>query len=106
MNAIQVAIYARVSSERPTEGQTIASQVAALRERVMADGLALPEAMQFLNDGYSGATLVRPAHERFRDVVAARAVHRLYVHSADRLAREYAYEVVLGEPFSRPRAGG
>ena len=37
MNAIQVAIYARVSSERPTEGQTIASQVAALRERVMAD---------------------------------------------------------------------
>ena len=29
MNAIQVAIYARVSSERPTEGQTIASQVAA-----------------------------------------------------------------------------
>src|SRR5712691_10697710 len=30
----------------------------------MADGLALPEAMQFLDDGYSGATLVRPALER------------------------------------------
>ena len=101
MNAIQVAIYARVSSERPTEGQTIASQVAALRERVMADGLALPEAMQFLDDGYSGATLVRPALERFRDVVAARAVDRLYVHSPDRLARKYAYQVLLVDEFRR-----
>ena len=101
MNAIQVAIYARVSSERPTEGQTIASQVAALRERVMADGLALPEAMQFLDDGYSGATLVRPALERFRDVVAARAVDRLYVHSPDRLARKYAYQVLLVDECRR-----
>ena len=101
MNAIQVAIDARVSSERPTEGQTIASQVAALRERVMADGLALPEAMQFLDDGYSGATLVRPALERFRDVVAARAVDRLYVHSPDRLARTYAYQVLLVDACRR-----
>src|SRR5712692_8923305 len=101
MNAIQVAIYARVSSERPTEGQTIASQVAALRERVMADGLALPEAMQFLDDGYSGATLVRPALERFRDVVAASSVDRLYVHSPDRLARKYAYQVLLVDEFRR-----
>ncbi len=101
MNAIQVAIDARVSSERPTEGQTIASQVAALRERVMADGLALPEAMQFLDDGYSGATLVRPALERFRDVVAARAVDRLYVHSPDRLARKYAYQVLLVDECRR-----
>src|SRR5712691_9339661 len=96
MNAIQVAIDARVSSERPTEGQTIASQVAALRERVMADGLALPEAMQFLDDGDSGATLVRPALERFRDVV-----DRLYVHSPDRLARKYAYQVLLVDECRR-----
>src|SRR5260370_21652642 len=67
----------------------------------MADGLALPEAMQFLDDGYSGATLVHPALERFRDVVAARAVDRLYVHSPDRLARKYAYQVLLVDEFRR-----
>ena len=64
MSTIQSALYARVSSERQATTQTIASQVAALRERVTADGLAVPEAMQFFDDGYSGATLVRPALER------------------------------------------
>ena len=51
MSTIQAAIYARVSSERQTMAQTIASQLAARRERVAADGVALPEAMQFLDDG-------------------------------------------------------
>ena len=48
MNPTQVAIYARVSTDQQTEAQTIASQVAALRERVATDGLVVPEAMQFL----------------------------------------------------------
>lgn len=101
MNAPQVAIYARVSSEQQAEAQTIASQVAALRERVAAEDLTVPEAMQFLDAGYSGATLVRPALERLRDVVAARAVDRLSVHSPDRLARQYAYQVLLVDEFRR-----
>jgi site-specific DNA recombinase len=51
MSTSQAAIYARVSSERQATAQTIASQLAALRERVTADGYALPEAMAFLDDG-------------------------------------------------------
>ena len=101
MNPTQVAIYARVSSEQQAEAHTVASQVAALRERVAADGLAVSEAMQFLDEGYSGATLVRPALERLRDVVAAGSVDRLYVHSPDRLARKYAYQVLLVDEFRR-----
>src|SRR5262245_10765035 len=101
MNLTQVAIYARVSSEQQAETHTIASQVAALRERVAADGLAVSEAMQFLDEGYSGATLVRPALERLRDVIAAGSVDRLYVHSPDRLARKYAYQVLLVDEFRR-----
>jgi site-specific DNA recombinase len=101
MNTTQVAMYARVSSDQPAEAQTIASQVAALRERVAAEGVVLPEAMQFLDEGYSGATLIRPALERLRDVIAAGAVDRLYVHSPDRLARKYAYQVLLVEEFRR-----
>jgi site-specific DNA recombinase len=101
MGTLQAAIYARVSSERQAEAQTVASQVAALRERVAADGLTLPEAMQFIDEGYSGATLVRPALERLRDCIAAGAVDRLYVHSPDRLARKYAYQVLLVDEFQR-----
>jgi site-specific DNA recombinase len=101
MHPTQVAIYARVSSEQQAEAQTIASQVVALREHVAADGLTVSEAMQFLDDGYSGATLVRPALERLRDVVAAGSVDRLSIHSPDRLARKYAYQVLLVDEFRR-----
>ena len=87
MNTTQVAISARVSSEQQAETHTMASQVAALQERVATDGLAMFEAGQWLDEGYSGATLVRPALERRREVVASGSVDRLSVHSPDRLAR-------------------
>ena len=51
MKPTQVALYARVSSEQPVEAHTVASQVAALRERVAADRLTVSEAMQFLEEG-------------------------------------------------------
>jgi site-specific DNA recombinase len=101
MTPIQAAISARVSSVHQAEAHTIASQVAALRERVAADGLPLPDALQCIDEGYSGAMLVRPALERLRDLVAAGAVDRLYVHSPDRLARQYAYQVVLVDELQR-----
>jgi len=46
--------------------------------------------MALLDDGDSGAPLVRPALERLRDAAAAGVIDRLYVHSPDRLARKYA----------------
>ena len=106
MTPTQGAIYARVSSEQHAEAQTVASQVAALRERVAAEGLTLPEAMPCIDEGYSGATLVRPALERLRDIVAARAVDRVYVHSPDRLARKYASQVLLVDEFRRAGVEG
>jgi site-specific DNA recombinase len=101
MHPIQVAIYARVSSEHQADAQTMASQVAALHARGTADGLVVPAALQFLDDGDSGATLVRPALERLRDAAVAGAIDRLYVHSPDRLARKYAYQVLLVEEWRR-----
>lgn len=101
MHPIQTALYARVSSEQQAEAHTIASQVAALRERATTDELVIPASLEFLDDGYSGATLVRPALERLRDAAAAGGLDRLYVHSPDRLARKYAYQVLLVEELGR-----
>lgn len=95
------AIYARVSSERQAQEGTIDSQMQALRERVREDGFTLDEAMCFMDDGYSGSTLVRPALERLRDQAAAGTVDRLYVHSPDRLARRYAYQALLVEELQQ-----
>jgi site-specific DNA recombinase len=98
---IRVAIYARVSSERQAEAATIASQVAALRTRVIADNIHLEDDLCFIDDGYTGTTLIRPALERLRDRAAAGDLDRLYVHSPDRLARKYAYQVLLVDEFQR-----
>jgi site-specific DNA recombinase len=101
MRPMQAALYARVSSEQQALAQTIPSQVAALRARIEADGAQLTAERQFIDEGYSGSTLVRPALERLRDLVAAGGVDRLYVHSPDRLARKYAYQVVLVDECQR-----
>jgi site-specific DNA recombinase len=99
MPEILAALYARVSSEQQADEHTIDSQVAALRTRVTQDGFLLPAEREFLDEGYSGATLVRPALERLRDVIAAGGIDRLYVHSPDRLARRYAYQALLIDEF-------
>jgi site-specific DNA recombinase len=93
----RAAIYARVSSDHQAREGTIASQVAALKERVAQDGFVLSEEMCFLDEGYSGGTLIRPALERLRDLAYAGGLDRLYVHSPDRLARKYAYQALLVE---------
>ncbi|WP_437911852.1 recombinase family protein [Sorangium sp. So ce302] len=96
----KVALYARVSSDRQTRQATVDSQVAALKERALADGHHVLPADVHVDDGCSGATLIRPALERLRDRIAEGVVDVLYVHSPDRLARRYAYQVLLLEEFS------
>ena len=96
-----VAIYARVSSDQQAQEQTVASQVAALKERIASEQLEVDESLCFIDEGYSGATLVRPALERLRDQAAGAAFDRLYVHSPDRLARHYAYQVLLVDELKR-----
>jgi site-specific DNA recombinase len=96
---ILAALYARVSSEQQADEHTIDSQVAALRTGIVEDGLSLAAEREFLDEGYSGATLVRPALERLRDLIAAGGIDRLYVHSPDRLARRYAYQALLLDEF-------
>ena len=101
MNSIRAAFYARVSSEQQAVAHTIDSQLAALSERAQADGSPVPAERQFVDNGYSGATLVRPALDHLRDMVALRGIDRIYVHSPDRLARNYAYQVLLIDEWHR-----
>lgn len=74
---IRPAIYARVSCEQQAQQSTIDSQRAALEERVHADDLTLDSELCFIDDGFSGSTLVRPALERLRDTAWAGGFTRL-----------------------------
>ena len=95
------AIYARVSSDRQKEQETIVSQRAALLEYAQAHQYALPPEWRFEDDGYSGSTLVRPGLERLRDLIAEGALAKVLIYSPDRLSRNYAYQVLLLEEFAR-----
>ena len=95
------AIYARVSSARQKEQETIGSQTAALRAHAEQLGLEVPEQWVFCDDGHSGATLVRPALEKLRDLVAQVPVEVVLAYSPDRLARKYAYQALLIEEFAK-----
>jgi site-specific DNA recombinase len=98
--AAMVALYARVSSEQQSKRGTIDSQIAALKERISADGAQIVEDMCFIDAGVSGATLIRPQLERLRDCAALGAIDQLYILSPDRLARKYAHQALLMEEFS------
>jgi site-specific DNA recombinase len=100
----RVAFYARVSSEAQARDHTIASQIAALKERIAVDGHQLEPDHCYVDDGYSGTSLLRPALEKLRDAAAGGQVERIYVHAPDRLARRYAYQVLLIEEFIRAGA--
>jgi len=98
---IRAAIYARVSSDRQAQEQTIDSQVEDLHKQVAADAATLQDKNRFLDDGVSGSTLNRPALERLRDAAYTGDFRRLYVHSPDRLARKYAYQVLIVDELQK-----
>jgi site-specific DNA recombinase len=99
MCELRAAVYVRTSSDRPPIGD----QLAYLRARVAEDAVRVPAERDFVDDGFRGATLVRPGLDRLRELIAAGGVERLYVQSPDRLARMYAQQVLLLNEF---RAAG
>ena len=101
MNHLMTAIYARVSGDHQVESGTIESQVSELHKRAQQDGIDGSKLMEFIDDGYSGYHLLRPALEKLRDTAALGGIQRLYVLEPDRLSRKYAYQVYLLDEFKR-----
>jgi site-specific DNA recombinase len=95
------AIYARVSSDKQREENTIASQTAALIAFAREQQFEVPREWIFEDDGYSGASLIRPGLERVRDLAAEGSIQALLVYAPDRLSRRYAHQILLIEELAR-----
>ena len=95
------AIYARVSSDKQREQNTIASQTAALIAFAREQQFEVPPEWVFEDDGYSGASLIRPGLERMRDLAAEGLIQAILVYAPDRLSRRYAHQILLIEEFAR-----
>jgi len=98
---MRVALYARVSTERQERQGTIASQLDALRRFAQEHRHEVLGAYVCLDDGYSGSRLDRPGLDRLRDGAEAGAFEAVVVLCPDRLARKYAYQVLILEELER-----
>ena len=98
---MKAAIYARVSTDSQQLRGTIGSQLAVLRARVAAEGDEL--IAEFCDDGHSGARLDRPGLDSLRDAAEAGLIERVWCLSPDRLARVYAYQVIVLDELARHR---
>jgi site-specific DNA recombinase len=88
-----------VSTERQHERGTIGSQLEALRAAAEADGHEVVE--EFIDNGYSGARLDRPALDRSRDAAERGVLDGVLCLCVDRLARAYGYQVLILEELER-----
>ena len=88
------AIYARVSSEQQKEENTIASQTAALIDFAREQGYSVPDDWVIEDEGFSGASLLRPGLERSR----CRGLHS---GGPDPFTRPLEQKICLSSPADR-----
>ncbi len=82
---MKVALYGRVSTERQEKQETIQSQLEALRAYAKKEKYAVID--EYLDEGYSGELLDRPALDKLRDDAKKKLFDAVLAHSPDRLSR-------------------
>lgn len=98
---MRVAIYARVSTSKQELEQTIESQLECLRKYVENEELKLDEKHAYIDEGYSGTKLERPGLDALRDGALDGEFQKVVIFSPDRLARRYAYQVIVIEELEK-----
>ncbi|MBR1070501.1 recombinase family protein [Bradyrhizobium liaoningense] len=91
-----IAIYARVSTARQEEDGTIETQLGVLREFAQQNNCIIVR--EYIDDGWSGDILARPALDQLRADVTKKIWQAVLIYDPDRLARRYSYqELVMDE---------
>lgn len=88
-------LYARTSTELQKKDKTIESQVAEVEKFAEENKYEILE--QYLDDGWSGTLLARPALDRLRDEAQEGLFEAVLIYDPDRLARKFAYQALVTE---------
>lgn len=83
----RVAIYIRWSTDDQSQGTTLETQLERCRHYLGSQGWEFCDHLVYIDDGYSGGTLDRPALTRLRGDIAAGRVECVVVYKIDRLSR-------------------
>jgi site-specific DNA recombinase len=98
---MKAAIYGRVSTSKQEHEQTIESQLERLKEYIEKEGLEIDAKNIYIDEGYSGTKLERPGLDALRDGAAEGRFQKIVIYSPDRLARRYAYQVIVIEELNK-----
>lgn len=83
----RAALYARVSTARQEQEETIDSQISEVKERILADGNSVTKSLIFIDEGYSGSILERPALDKMLDAAKNGDFDVIYIYDLGRLSR-------------------
>jgi len=91
-----IAIYARVSTAKQEEEETIKNQLGVIQEFAGKNGYEIIQ--KYIDDGWSGDMLARPALDLLRQDANKKIWQAVLIYDPDRLARRYSYqELVMDE---------
>lgn len=89
----KAAFYARVSSDLQRKERTIESQIDGLKKQIDTAGHILVK--EYIDDGWSGSRLDRPALDELRQDLKKDVFDVIYFWSSDRIAREVTYQNII-----------
>ncbi len=91
------AIYVRVSTDEQAEkGYSIDNQIDLCREKAGTD-----EFLKYVDDGYSGEFLDRPALSKLRDDLKNGLIDEVIVYDPDRLSRKLMNQLIISEEIEK-----
>ncbi len=91
------AIYIRVSSEEQAKkGYSIEDQIAQCKARAKTD-----EVMEYIDDGYSGEFLDRPALSKLREDLKEGLISEVICYDPDRLSRKLMNQLIVSEEIEK-----
>lgn len=97
MNEIKtIAIYARVSTGRQEQEETIENQILIMSEHAEKHGYIIAD--RYIEDGWTSEFLARPSLDKLREEAKTKRWDAVLVYDADRISRKYAHqELVIDE---------
>ena len=100
MYKMNAAVYARVSTAAQAEkGYSLETQIEACRQKALS--LGATSIKEYVDDGYSGAFLERPALDSLRDALSAKIHDTVIIYDTDRLARDTMLLLLLTEEIEK-----
>lgn len=93
------AIYARVSTLEQVEGYSLIDQLSSCRNRLL--GMNIGNIEEYIDDGYSGEYLERPALDRLRNDIRNKLIEHIAIYDPDRLSRNLTNQLLLADEIEK-----